>query len=83
MCFSESMPVADFIRRTGRPYEMSFGLSKKLGREVSGYTGNYSYFLPLSGFGAKASARAGMNSLAVVLECNGTVMMRSDREFIY
>jgi hypothetical protein len=48
---NSSMPVREFIERSGEAYELAYGQIPEIGYEGRGYAGGHSYTLGLSEFG--------------------------------
>ncbi|MBI2140310.1 hypothetical protein HYU14_05270 [Candidatus Woesearchaeota archaeon] len=61
------MNLYDFIKRTGMPYTYSEGNISSIGYAGKGFTGNYTYILPLSEFNIFRMVKPGEHHLSVQL----------------
>ena len=79
---SASLTIKEFIEKTGREFEYKYGKFEKIGYEGNGYTGNYTYKLPLSAFGLNREIKAGENTLRVQIKYMDLVLFEKESPVI-
>ena len=77
-----SMPIGAFISKSGEPYEIADGEVPEIGYIGPGYTGNYTYTVPISEFGLGRKVQPGRHVLGVKIIYDGVVISRSEREIV-
>jgi hypothetical protein len=77
-----SMPISSFIERSGEPFEISRGEVPVIGYIGPGYTGNYTYRMPISHFNLSLEIGPGIHRIWVRIIYNGTVISEDEEEVL-
>lgn len=79
---ASSMPVSLFIEKSGKPYEFVEGKVPEIDYAGFGYTGNYTYIVPISEFNLSGMVEPGRHVIRVRISYNRTVISESEREIL-
>ena len=79
---SSSMPIREFIDKTGEEYEFRYGRIPEIGYEGYGYAGKHSYTLNLSEFGLDLNLKPGNYTLVTEISYENFVISTTAEEII-
>ncbi len=79
---SSSMPIKEFIERSGEEYEFKYGRIPEIGYEGYGYAGKHSYTLNLSEFELDLNLRPGNYTLVTEISYENFVISSTAEEIV-
>ena len=77
-----SMTIKEFIEKTGQEFSYQQGKMEQLSYEGYGYTGNYTYKLPLSAFNLDRNVKPGSHVLKTQIKYNNLVLFERENPVI-
>ena len=77
-----SMTIKEFIEKTGQEFSYQQGKMEQLSYEGYGYTGNYTYKLPLSAFELDRNVKPGSHVLKTQIKYNNLVLFERENPVV-
>ena len=72
-----NLTLANFIKKTGKPFKIEEGTYEEINYDGKGDTGSYTYILPVSKLGLKIDKKSKTHSLNVKLTYNDRVFVEN------
>ena len=77
-----SMTIKEFIEKTGQEFSYQQGKMEQLNYEGYGYTGNYTYKLPLSAFNLDRNVKPGSHVLKTQIKYNNLILFERENPVV-